>query len=109
MGNPLNQTIHAITGQESDNSPVNPDNSDSHQNRSGIMDNAPGKSDEIFEDANVPSEGEVENINEEDEDFDSIENDLSDTDLDDNSLEDLDNEDDVDEDDNENDEDESQV
>lgn len=122
METSLNKTTTQIKSQESDNPPLSPDNSGSHQNRSGIINNAPGKSDEIFEDQNVPSEGEVENIdnnpnvkddktgfkktedpvevndieiNDVDEDFDSIENDLNDNDLDDNALEDLDNDDDI--------------
>ena len=55
-----NKSTTQNKGQDSDNAPVNPDTPGSHQNRSGIMDNAPGKSDEIFEEQNVPSEGEVE-------------------------------------------------
>ena len=49
------------TNQINDNSPESMPDSGSDQNRSGIMDNAMGKTDDIFEDQNVPNEGEVGN------------------------------------------------
>lgn len=62
MNNESKKPTNQITSQYNENAPITHDNLGSHQNRSGIMDNAPGKSDEIFEEQNVPSEGEVENI-----------------------------------------------
>lgn len=49
------------TSQKNDNYPESTPDSGSDQNRSGIMDNAMGKTNDIFEDQNVPNEGEVGN------------------------------------------------
>lgn len=60
--NPESNKSSSQTANKENESVANNSATDgSNQNRSGIMDNNMGKSDDIFEDQNVPSEGEVGN------------------------------------------------